>query len=172
MAIDFPTSPTLNELYTSGGRTWMWNGYAWDLQNRIIGFTGSQGVIGYTGSQGNIGYTGSQGPQYGTRVVSIPDSSSITMNADTTDMAVQTNTQAAGNLTINAPTGTPVDGQKLMLRIFSVNTQTFSWNSAFSQGTELLLPATTSGSNRYDYYGFIYNSAAGKWQFISSILGF
>jgi len=29
MAIDFPTSPVLNEKYTFNGRTWQWNGSAW-----------------------------------------------------------------------------------------------------------------------------------------------
>lgn len=29
MAIDFPSSPTLNQQYTFNGRTWQWNGTAW-----------------------------------------------------------------------------------------------------------------------------------------------
>ena len=32
MAISFPSSPTLNQTYTVGYKTWIWNGYAWDLQ--------------------------------------------------------------------------------------------------------------------------------------------
>lgn len=32
MALDFPTSPVLNEEYTSGLRTWVWNGSAWDTK--------------------------------------------------------------------------------------------------------------------------------------------
>ena len=31
MALNFPTSPTLNQTYTVGNKTWKWNGYAWDL---------------------------------------------------------------------------------------------------------------------------------------------
>ena len=30
--IQFPSSPTLNQTYTAGSKTWVWNGYAWDLQ--------------------------------------------------------------------------------------------------------------------------------------------
>lgn len=31
--ITFPTSPTTNQTYTVGSKTWVWNGYAWDLQS-------------------------------------------------------------------------------------------------------------------------------------------
>jgi hypothetical protein len=31
MAIDFPTSPSVNQQYLYNGRTWKWNGYAWIL---------------------------------------------------------------------------------------------------------------------------------------------
>lgn len=32
MALSFPSSPSLNQLYTVGSKSWVWNGYAWDLQ--------------------------------------------------------------------------------------------------------------------------------------------
>jgi hypothetical protein len=32
MPINFPSSPTLNQTYAFGQKTWIWNGYAWDLQ--------------------------------------------------------------------------------------------------------------------------------------------
>ncbi len=31
MAIDFPNSPSVNDLYSSGDRTWKWNGTAWTI---------------------------------------------------------------------------------------------------------------------------------------------
>ena len=105
------------------------------------------------------------------RVVVIADATSITMNADTTDMATQANTQAVGTLTVNAPTGTPINGQKIMLRLRSTNVQTFSWNAIFQGGTTAL-PTTSSGSTKYDYYGFIYNSTATKWQIVGTATGF
>ena len=32
MALNFPTSPSLNQTHTVGTKTWKWNGYAWDMQ--------------------------------------------------------------------------------------------------------------------------------------------
>jgi hypothetical protein len=106
------------------------------------------------------------------RVVTITDGTSITVNADTTDMATQANTQAAGTLTINAPTGTPVNGQRFILRLSSTNVQTFSWNAAFQGSTDIGLPNASSGSGLYDYVGFIYNSTTTKWQMIAKVFGF
>jgi hypothetical protein len=66
MSINFPSNPTLNQEYTSGSKTWVWNGRGWQVSSTTLGYTGSQGV-GYTGSQGvdgayaGMGYTGSQG---------------------------------------------------------------------------------------------------------------
>jgi hypothetical protein len=31
--MNFPTSPTLDQTYTLGSKTWVWNGSAWDLQS-------------------------------------------------------------------------------------------------------------------------------------------
>ena len=106
------------------------------------------------------------------RVVVIADGTSITINADTTDIATQANTQSAGTLTVNAPTGTPFNGQKLILRLLSSNVQTFSWDSVFQGSTDVTLPTASSGSSKYDYMGFIYNSTATKWQLVAKNFGF
>lgn len=106
------------------------------------------------------------------KVVTITDGTSVTMNADTTELAIQTNTQAAGTLTINAPTGTLSQGQKITFRLQSANIQTFSWNAVFTGSVDLPLPTVSSGSNKYDYMGFIYNTTASKWQLLAKNFGF
>jgi hypothetical protein len=50
MAINFPSTPTLNQVYTSGDRTWTWNGRYWKATSTTVGYTGS---LGYTGSAGS-----------------------------------------------------------------------------------------------------------------------
>lgn len=47
--IVFPSSPTLYQTFTVGSKTWVWNGYAWDLQaansNYFLANSGSQIVV-------------------------------------------------------------------------------------------------------------------------------
>lgn len=143
--LDFPSSPALDDTYTANGRSWKWDGVSWVT---ITTF----GIV--------------------RRVVTVPDASSITVDADSTDLAVQINTQPVGALTINAPTGTPIDGQQIMLRIKSNNVQTFSWNAIFSGSVDSPLPTATSGSGKYDYLGFSYNSTLFKWQLVAKNFGF
>lgn len=39
MPINYPASPTLNEVYTYGGRVWKWNGKAWESVSSNYGPT-------------------------------------------------------------------------------------------------------------------------------------
>jgi len=41
MALNFPPSPALYQIYPYGGRSWQWNGYAWDLYS-----SGTSGITG------------------------------------------------------------------------------------------------------------------------------
>lgn len=87
MPLNFPSSPAVNDQYTFAGRTWVWNGSAWDSYNpgitfyvsRLNGFTGGITLAAGTGitltSTSNIitiativgvgatGATGATGPQ-------------------------------------------------------------------------------------------------------------
>ncbi len=60
-AIDFPNNPTVNQTYTNGIQTYIWNGTAWRLVR-----TSAQGPTGPTGPAGldstAIGATGPTGP--------------------------------------------------------------------------------------------------------------
>jgi hypothetical protein len=135
-------------------------------------FTNIVNVASYTGAVVSVTGNIIAGGGIVTRVVSIADGTSVTINANTTDLATQTNTQAAGTLTINAPTGTLENGQKIIFRLQSSNVQTFSWNAVFSGSTDLSLPTVSSGASKYDYMGFIYNSTATNWQILAKNFGF
>jgi hypothetical protein len=106
------------------------------------------------------------------RVVAVASGTTITPNINTSDVVYQPNVTSAGSLTINAPTGTPVDGQKLILRINCTNAQVLSFNAIYSSSSSLGFPASTTGTSKTDYLGFIYNSATTKWNFVAQVLGF
>ena len=61
MAISFPASPSINQQYSFGGRTWFWTGVVWQSLGTIQGFIGTQGAIGRDGIQGLQGNQGVQG---------------------------------------------------------------------------------------------------------------
>ena len=53
MPLNFPDSPTLNEIYTSGSNSWRWDGTVWNaLSSSSVGPAGPMGVTGATGPAG------------------------------------------------------------------------------------------------------------------------
>ena len=106
------------------------------------------------------------------RVVSLADATSITPTAGTADQNIHVNTQAVGTLTVNAPSGTPVDSQILTLRIKSTNVQTYSWNAVYRGSTGLSLPVASTGGGKTDYYNFRYNLADTVYDFLAQTPGY
>lgn len=99
------------------------------------------------------------------RLQSTTSSTSLTIQSDLAD--IYTVTALAANITINAPTGTPVEGQELTLRVKSDATpRTITWNAIFREGTAgPTLPTTTTASKTF-YATFRYNVADTKWDVI------
>jgi hypothetical protein len=98
------------------------------------------------------------------RVTSTASASSLTPDISTTDIYAYT--ALAANLTINAPTGTPVDGEKLMFRILDNGTaRTLTFNATFtSMGISI---PTTTVANKTTYVGAIYNANNTRWDVIA-----
>jgi hypothetical protein len=106
------------------------------------------------------------------RISIVASGASIAINVASFDVVQQVNTAAAGTLSINAPTGSPTDGQKLIYRIQCTNAQTFSWDVIFQGSTDVALPTATTGSSKWDMLGFIYNTTNTKWQLVAKVAGF
>jgi hypothetical protein len=114
---------------------------------------------------GDIGATGATGATGGTREHTQASAATVTPNADTTD--IETITAQAAALTLGAPTGTPVQGQKLLIRIKdNATARGITWNAIYRASSDLALPTTTVISKTM-YCGFVYNATDTKWDFIA-----
>lgn len=98
------------------------------------------------------------------RVSSAASTASLTPDISSYDQYCLT-AQAAG-LTVNAPTGTPVDGNKLTFRILdNGGSQTISWNATYTAIGVTLPTATTAGKTTY--VGCIYNANNTRWDVVA-----
>jgi hypothetical protein len=61
MAIDFPNSPTLNQVFTVGSNSWKWNGTLWNVVRQTTGASGPSGPSGAQGASGPSGPSGASG---------------------------------------------------------------------------------------------------------------
>ena len=97
------------------------------------------------------------------RTVDTASTATPTPNCDSID---QYNlTALAANATFGAPTGTPVNGQKLIIRMIDNGTaRTLAWNAIYASKNEyIVLPTTTFASKQW-MGGFIYSTATSKWE--------
>lgn len=101
------------------------------------------------------------------RETTITSSSTPTPDSDATDIFTVTALAAAP--TFAAPTGTPVQGQRLLIRIKdNATARVLTWNAIYrAMGTAL--PGTTVISKTM-YLGFIYNFTDTKWDLVSLAL--
>jgi hypothetical protein len=110
-------------------------------------------------ASGNLSATGRFTPRV---LASTANSATPTLNTDNYDMMVITGqTLAITSFTTNL-TGTPVNGQKLLISITGTAAVGITWGASFEASTTAL-PTTTVTTNRLDV-GFIWNVATSKWR--------
>ncbi len=98
------------------------------------------------------------------RVGTVTSAATITPTGDESDIYIITAQAAAA--TIVAPTGTPTDGQKLILRFLDNGTaRALTWNTIYKP-IGFTLPTTTVASKKL-YIGFIYNAAGTTWDCVA-----
>jgi hypothetical protein len=103
------------------------------------------------------------------RIGTVASASTITPTADVSD---QYNVTAlAVPATVTTPSGTPTDGQKLIIRILDNGTaRALSWTTTAGayRAVGITLPITTV-VGKVMYVGCIYNTAAGFWDVVVSV---
>src|SRR5262245_20430537 len=97
------------------------------------------------------------------RAEPIASSTTITIDADTTDITM---INALGtDTTIEAPTGTPDDGQSLLIRIKDDGVaRAITWDAVFVE-IDCVLPASTV-PGKWMYVGGFYNAISLRWEMV------
>lgn len=104
------------------------------------------------------------------RIGTVADAATIT---PTSDSCNQYNVTAlAQAATVAAPSGTPTDGQKLVLRFKDNGTnRALTWTTGSSgafRAVGITLPTTTT-ANKTTYVGCIWNAADSRWDAIATV---
>lgn len=95
-------------------------------------------------------------------------SATPTINTDNTDIHTITALAAAITSMTTNLSGTPVNGQKLIIRIKDDGTaRAITWGASFaSRGATL---PTTTVLSKYQYNGFIWNSTSSTWDLVATV---
>ena len=96
-------------------------------------------------------------------------SGSITPNSDTTDLFEAEG--LTGAITLAAPSGTPVEGQKLLIRLKDNGTArgiTWTTSSGAYRAVGITLPTTTVIS-KVTYVGCVYNGTDLFWDAVATV---
>ena len=98
--------------------------------------------------------------------VNNPSNGTSPLNPDISAYDIYAYTALSGSLTINAPTGTPVDGNKLIFRFLDNGTaRALTWDTTYT-AIGVSLPTTTVAS-KTTYVGCIYNANNTRWDVIA-----
>ena len=123
------------------------------------------GVTNSFSVSGQISTTGGILP----RVVTLVDAATVTINSAVTDIGVLL---SLSQTTVFAnPTGTPVNGQLLQIRITSLISRAISFGTAYQGASSLSLPFNTTGGSAEDYIAFRYNSLDIEWDLTDTTMG-
>jgi hypothetical protein len=104
------------------------------------------------------------------RVATLADAATVTPDTDSFDGGKLTT--LSQDSTIANPTGTPTAFQQYIIRIKSTSARALAWGTKYRGSNELVLPTTTTGSSKTDYFGFQYNSDDDKWDLLAANRGF
>jgi hypothetical protein len=141
--------------------------------NQAFGDAAAVGVINFAARRDHKhGMPAQPTPPAIVRTVAAPYAATVTPNANTTD--VLNIAALTGAITIAAPTGAPVDGQVLTIRMLqdATGTRVVTWNAIYAFGTDVTAAMDpTTGNAKWERI-FEYNSTDVKWRATGIVRGF
>ncbi len=135
-----------------------------EAQGDIIYHNGTIWTRLAKGTDGNVLKLASNVPAWGvttSRVVTTTDDATAVIDVDTTD---QYQLSAVANATTFTVTGTPTDGQRLIIRFKDAGVAKGLTFTGFTAMGATIPTTTTAG--KWGYVGCIYNSAATTWHVV------
>lgn len=128
---------------------------------------GGGGISSVASADGSVTVTTTSGAvdlSVAPRSASATTATSLTPDISTKDLYAYT--ALASGLTINAPIGTPVNGNKLLFRFLDNGTsRSLNWNATYT-AIGVTLPTSTTAS-KTTYVGCIYNADNTRWDAIA-----
>lgn len=104
------------------------------------------------------------------RVVALTDAATVTPNSDTTDIGRLATLSQATQL-VN-PSGTPTAEQVLEITIKSTSSRALTYDTQYKGSDDQPLPASTTGSSKWDRFKFQWNADDSKWELVGKNFGF
>jgi hypothetical protein len=127
---------------------------------------GIPGPKGDKGDKGDRGDTGAPGLAGVVRTATLTTASTLSPDIGAVDMVRVT--ALASDLALAAPTGTPLDGQRLLVSIADDGTpHALSFDAAYRDETGNGFPDVTEPGSPL-YLGFLYNASVSKWDLLAS----
>jgi len=114
-------------------------------------------------------FTGVLSARINPRVQTVVDATTVTPNSDADDMVVVT-AQTTAIIFAN-PSGTPVQGQRFIIRVKGTAARAISFGAQYRGSTDAALPTTTTTTLTM-YLGFTWNSTDSTWDMLARNNGF
>ena len=148
MALNFPSTPNTNDIYTYSDNSWIWNGYAWDSVVVDLAVTGNLSVSGNLTVSGGVTSSFSETVLFEDNILLL--NSNVTGGAPSENAGIEISRGASANVKIlwnedsdvwqftnngstyyNIPTG--IDSLTDVAISSKVNNDLLSWNSSTSK---------------------------------------
>lgn len=109
-----------------------------------------------------------------TTPVTLTDASTVAIDASLGNhFRLLTTSGVGATRALGSPTN-PTDGQRILIEVTqdATGSRALTYNAIFLWGADVPVPTLSTGANKKDFLGFIYNSSAAKWYGVAVSRGY